>query len=195
MKNQDQDKLQNFSITKTDSTLKIEWSNREIAKSTYLTIFLAVFWIVWTPTTFVVTWLLLFGDGPKLFFFIWLLFGYSGVFCVPLWWSMRWAKETVEFDRGSYRHGLVGYPKWLQRDWKIEELTSIHYGACDDEGSPPTLNVFKGKTHDIIAWWAKPDIAYQLFLVIKEFLEANGFEVPVTDGRETKHREFKENEE
>ena len=55
----------------------------------------------------------------------------------------------------------------------------------DDEESFPTLSVINEKARDIIAWWASPDITYELFLVIKEFLESNQFDVPVVD--ENKH--------
>lgn len=183
MKNKQQ--LQNFNITKTDSTLTIEWSNREIPKSVFLTIFIVVFWIIWTPATLFVTCLLLSGDGPWLFFVIWLLFGYLGMLGIPIWWTIRWARESVEFDEQSYRHHLIGYPKWFQRDWKMEQVTSIHYGHYDDEESTPTLNVIKGKSRDIIAWWASPDTTYELFLVIKEHLESRDCDVSVVD--ENKH--------
>lgn len=179
MKNKQQ--LKNFSIARTDSRLAIEWSNREIPKSGCLSVFIAVFWLIWTPATLFVTCLLFFGDGPKFFFAIWLLAGYLGMFGIPIWWSVRWARESVEFDQQSYKHRLISYPKWFQREWRIKQLTSIHYGCYDDEESFPTLSVIKGKSRDIIAWWASPSITYELFLVIKEFLESNQFDVSVID--------------
>ena len=185
--------LQNFNITRTDSRLTIEWSNREIPKSGCLSVFMALFWLIWTPVTLFVTCLLFFGDGPKLFFVIWLLFGYLGVLLIPIWWSLRWARESVEFNQKSYKHRLIGYPKWFQRDWEIEQLTLIHYGHYDDEESFPMLSVIKGKTRDIIACWASPDITYELFKVIKAFLESNQFDVSVVDENKGQVRETRDN--
>ena len=179
----EQQQLQNSNITKAGSTLTIEWSNRDIKKSGCLTIFVAFFWLVWTPATLAVTGLLFFGDGPKLFFAVWLLFGYLGVLGIPIWWSIRWARESVEFDQTSYKHRLIGYPKWFQKDWRLEQLTLIHYGFYDDEESFPTLSVISGKSRDIVACWASPDITHELFGVIKEFLESEQLDVPTVDGR------------
>ena len=173
--------LQNFDITKTDSTLTIEWSNRDIKKSGCLSLFVAIFWLIWTPATLAVTGLLLFADGPKLFFAVWLLFGYLGVLGIPIWWSTRWARESVEFNQTSYKHILIGYPKWFQKSWRIEQLTTIHYGFYDDEESFPTLSVINGKSRDIIAWWASPDITHDIFCVIKDFLESQQHNVSVVD--------------
>ena len=181
MNNHNSANLSSFTISRTETLLKIDWSNKDIPKSLFLTIFVSVFWIVWTPATLFVTCLLLFGDGPKLFFVIWLIFGYIGVFGIPFWWSLRWAGESVAFDEHNYRHQLVGYPNWCQRNWSMKQVTQIYYGFYDEEESLPTLNVIRGRSRDIIAWWANPATTRELFETIKDFLDSQDNSVVIID--------------
>ena len=170
--------LSNFKISETESELRIDWNNREIPKSLFLTLFLSIFWLIWTPATLFATCMLFLG-GPVVFLSIWLVFGYLGVFGIPVIWSIRRADERVRFDAEAYRHELPGYPRWFQRHWKMSHITQIHYGFYDDEESTPTLSVVRAKSRDIIAYWATPATTYELFKVIKNFHESNNISVTI----------------
>ena len=135
-----------------------EWDNREIPRSCFLSVFMALFWIIWTPTTIFVTHLLLTGKGPAIFFFVWLIFGYLGVILIPASWFLRYTVERIEID----------------------DITRIDFGHFDDE-SIKTLNIRKGSRRDMIAYWAKDEFRKVLFEAIRAHLIEIGSKIEVID--------------
>lgn len=170
-------------ITYQGKRLIAEWDNREIPRSCFLTVFMLGFWLVWTPVTLLITYLLFSGEGPALFFVIWLIFGYAGVIGIPLTWMLRWTIERIELDNKVYRHYYVNMPNWFPRQWPTDELTQIDFGHYDDE-SVTTLNIRRGRKRDMVACWAKDDFRQALFEVIRNHITELGIEVPVVDLRE-----------
>ena len=152
-----------------------EWDNREIPRSCFLSVFMALFWIIWTPTTIFVTHLLLTGKGPAIFFFVWLIFGYLGVILIPASWFLRYTVERIEIGAQFYRHYYVN-AKWLfPKHWPIDDITRIDFGHFDDE-SIKTLNIRKGSRRDMIAYFRKV-----LFEAIRAHLIEIGSKIEVID--------------
>ena len=141
------------------------------------------FWVVWTPLTLFITYLLLSGEGPTLFFLIWLIFGYVGVIGIPLTWMLRWTIERIELDDKTYRHYYANMPNWFPREWATKELTQIEFGYHDEE-SITTLSIRRGRKRDMIAYWAHGDFRLILFDAIRDHVVAIGIETPVVDLRE-----------
>ena len=163
--------------------LIVEWDNREIPRSCFLTIFTLGFWIVWTPVTLFLTYLLFSGEGPAIFLSIWLIFGYLGVIGIPMTWMLRWAVERIELDGKTYRHYHVGMPQWFSREWATEDLTQIDFGHYDEE-SITTLNVRRGRKRDMIAYWAQDDFRLTIFDALRSHIAELGVDTPVVDLRE-----------
>lgn len=143
-----------------------------------MTVFYAGFWIVWTPATAFVTFLLVAGDGPWLFFCVWLIFGYAGVVLIPMTWVLRRTIERVEIDNAHYCHYFVSLPWWFSKRWSTDNITQITFGHFGEE-SIATLNVWQGRKRDMIAYWAKNEFRELLFERIREHLEEIGSEIPV----------------
>ena len=163
--------------------LIVEWDNREIPRSCFLTIFMLGFWIVWTPVTLFLTYLLFSGEGPAIFLSIWLIFGYLGVIGIPMTWMLRWTVERIELDGKTYRHYHVGMPQWFSREWATEDLTQIDFGHYDEE-SITTLNVRRGRKRDMIAYWAQDDFRLTIFDALRSHIAELGVDTPVVDLRE-----------
>ena len=164
--------------------LIIEWDNREISRSCFLTIFMLGFWFVWTPVTLFLTYLLFTGEGPAIFLSIWLIFGYLGVIGIPVTWMLRWTVERIELDDKKYRHYHVGMPRWFSREWATFDLTQIDFGHYDEE-SITTLNVRRGGKRDMIAYWAHDEFRQELFDTIRSHVDELGIKTPVVDLRES----------
>lgn len=142
------------------------------------------FWIVWTPITLFCTYMLFSGEGPVIFLSIWLIFGYLGVFGIPLSWMLRWTTERIELDDKSYRHYHVGMPRWFSREWSTDDLSQIDFGHYDEE-SITTLSVRCGRKRDMIAYWANDDFRLNLFDALRSHVAELGIEISIVDLRET----------
>ena len=182
-------------VSRTDSTLKVEWSNRDIPKSLALTIFSLGFWLIWTPATIYITFLLFTSSGDSWYFFsVWLLMGYPGVFVSTYQWLIRWSHETIEIDNERYRHHFVGFPSWLQKNWDAKEITKIHFG-CYDDATFQSLNIVRARSWgtivalDIIAMWATDDIKRELFDLIRGHLDSIGSSIPIVDNDRSRESE------
>ena len=64
----------------------IQWDNRKIPRSWFITVVMAGFWIVWTPVTLLATYCFFLSFGSWAFFF----------FGLARFWLCRCHRDTVE---------------------------------------------------------------------------------------------------
>lgn len=170
-----------LTIRRNDRLFSAEWNNREIAKSSFIAIFLGVFWLIWTPVTFYVTTLAISGTGPWPFLLLWLVFGYLGVIAIPVTWMLRYTSERIEIDDEEYRHIFVNLPWFFPKRWPVSEIRRVTFGRVGDE-SIATLNIWRGAfKRDMIAYWGRSDIKRDLFHEIAIYLEETERDIQVID--------------
>lgn len=159
----------------------IQWDNRKIPRSWFITVVMAGFWIVWTPVTLLATYcfFLSFGSWAFFFFLVWLVFGYVGVIGIPLKWVLRWSIERIELDDETYVHRYVNLPNWFSHEWPISEIAWIYYGRNNKE-SMTTLNVQYGNKRDMIAYWALDDFRQTIFDAIQNHVSETEIKVAVS---------------
>ena len=140
---------------------------------------LSIFWIIWTPATAVVTYLAF--TQFRIFFFIWLIFGYGGVVLIPLR-LLGMNKPQVLLFNGD--HLIIKGTGWpfqktihVGKDG-IKALTLEYYESSEDE-SVWTLNLIQKRENlnkrIMLAQFLHPEEKAKLFWKIKDFLERHGF--------------------
>ena len=140
---------------------------------------LSIFWIIWTPATAVVTYLAF--TQFRIFFFIWLIFGYGGVVLIPLC-LLGMNKPQVLLFNGD--HLIIKGTGWpfqkaihVGKDG-IKALTLEYYESSEDE-SVWTLNLIQKRENlnkrIMLAQFLHPEEKAKLFWKIKDFLEGYGF--------------------
>ena len=173
------------SVDDASGTLVVEWDNRDLAKSRFLAVVLPLFWIMSTPITAFVTWLLVKGEIWLVGGLLWLIVGYAIVILIPLTCLTQYSKERIELSETEYRHWHVTYPWFFPTRWRLADVSQIEIGRYDEKydlgESIVTLNIWKGSRRDIVAYWANNEFRYEIFQIIAQHLGSTDYEIEVLD--------------
>ncbi len=161
-------------------TLIVEWDNRRIAKSKFLTVLFPLSWAVWVAMT--VYWTCEVAmDEPGIF--------RSVIGCIafviacavavgmPATWLMRSSKERVEISSVEYYHCFTRFPRLCSKKWRTADITAVEIGKHVDYDEPETivtLSVWQGKKRDILGYWIGDELKYEIFQIVTEHLRSNG---------------------
>lgn len=183
-----------FRVTETDGTLRIAWSNRDVAKDGCVAAFMILFWLIWTPTTLFCTAALVvlivrfpldaWAVCNGCFFSVWLIFGWTGVLLVPYSLLGRRWTEMIEVSCEAITHTQTG---WLAPKPKVYPLGNVAEfalgwfrngpGGVSDHVSQVGLYVSCNgewtRTSRMLGYWLNPELKEQVFLEIKRFVTAN----------------------
>ncbi len=165
-------------------TLVIENARRR--PDAFYLIFLAFFWLIWTPLTgfaqyFAIT-------DFHWFFVIWLPFGYIGVLGIP-WMVIQSLKpQKLEATPDALRIHGSGVPFRRVVDLPRDREIKLHIGHAEEDSEGEmvaTLNLLSDASwyqrRIMISPLSHPEEKPRLFRLIKSFLCENGFEVVIED--------------
>lgn len=142
---------------------------------------LCVFWLIWTPVTIGVTYLA-YSDF-HIFFVIWLLFGYLGVFGVP--WTLIQSRRPQRLVATEQDLIIDGGNNPFQKIVRMprNKVIKLYFGHYDDGEveAVVTLNLFSGAKRVMISQLSHPTEKREIFETISKFLEENEFNVEIED--------------
>tara|TARA_Y100000589_G_C27039403_1_gene582501 strand:- start:279 stop:791 length:513 start_codon:yes stop_codon:yes gene_type:complete len=136
---------------------------------------LIVFWIIWAPAALFVTMLAIVSRHP--FFFVWLIFGWAGLFGIPYIFLTSKRKQIVQVTEESLI--LIG-AKILPKSKKIiprDQFRALTLELYDDE-SAYSLNflyggkIFPGRIN--FAYLIHPKDKAVVFYELRDFLIEHG---------------------
>jgi len=157
--------------------LCLSWNNRRVRKDGWAFIFLVIFWIIWAPVTLGITALLISGQGLRIFFLVWLIFGWAGTILVPYTLLKRRWSEWISVSPDAVSFGQVGFLAPKPKNLKIATILEIVIGYCNDSvdgESMVTLNMYYRASgwrngRHMLAYWLSPELKEEVFRSIQEF--------------------------
>jgi hypothetical protein len=164
--------MDGVTIKERSDCVVITYDANQARKSYFMGCVMILFYIIWLPLTLIVTFLLI-NEPANLFFWIWLIAGYTGVILIPVTLCQWRAKERYVFSASELRMQFNIILRSKQIILTPEDSPIITFGG-EGEETVYSINIFYKRNNRrkrvFLAFFLNHDDKYRLFKELKKYM-------------------------